>query len=250
MQRLFVPGKLVAILILMGSLLFANSVAAEEDLGFDFMLYGWLPTIETESETGSKSEISRGDILENLDMTAMWAARVHKGKWSLMADFVYFNVSNDDGSSLNSLLKLDEVGLKSWIVTPTIGYTVHQTDQQSVELYAGARYIWIEVDLDLESRPPLPPESRNASDSASNWDAIVGVRGNYQLSDKWYIPYNINVGTGDSDSTWEASGALGYKFSKLDAVVGWRYLTWDFGNDSAVKDLTVNGPYAGAVFHW
>jgi hypothetical protein len=32
--------------------------------------------------------------------------------------------------------------------------------------------------------------------------------------------------------------ATGYVF---DAALGWRYMNWDFGSDTSVKDLTVNG---------
>lgn len=245
-----VPGKRVTVGVLIGSLLFATGVAAEEDWGFDLSAYGWLPIIETESDSGDKSEITRSDIVDNLDMAAMWAARARKGKWSLSSDFIYFDLSNDDDSPSGPLLELDKVGLKAWVVTPTIGYTVHHTDKQSVDLYAGARYIWLEADLTLKSLAPLLPGSRKATDSASKWDAIVGVRGTYRLSDKWYIPYSVDAGTGQSDYTWQANGAFAYKFSKLDAVFGWRYLTWDFGDDSSIKDLTVNGPFAGAIFHW
>jgi len=88
--------KRLAIGLFIATLQFANNVAAEDDWELLLELYGWLPNIEIESETGRKSEITRSDILENLDMAAMAAARVKKGKWALTTDFIYFSVSNND----------------------------------------------------------------------------------------------------------------------------------------------------------
>jgi hypothetical protein len=152
-----------------------------------------------------------------------------------------------------SLATLKKTGLQAWIVTPSIGYTVLRNDKQTIALYAGARYIWIEANATLDINPILPgqpSQSQKESSSDSNWDAIVGVRGRYQLSDKWFIPYSFSGGAGQSDQTWSALTALGYRFSKLDAMVGWRYLGYDLGSDTTIKELTVDGPFAGATFHW
>lgn len=258
MQRVFaVSGKLVTAGILVGSLLFAQGVVAEDDWGLDLEVYGWLPIIEFESETGEKGKITRDDLLDNLDLAGFWAARVHKGKWSLSSDFVYFRISKEEDVPLlpvvPSLAELRKAGMQAWIISPVIGYTIHETDKQSVELYAGGRYLWIGIDATIDINPLLPGQpstSKKESPSDSNWDGIIGVRGHYQLDDKWFIPYSVNAGTGQSDFTWEVRGALGYRFEHLDAVAGWRYLYYDIGSDTLLKTLDVNGPYVGAIFHW
>ena len=247
--ELVTPGRLLALGALFGSLLFANPVAAEEGWGVDLQVYGWLPTLETKS-SGQDNEISRQDVIENLDMALMAAVRARKGKWSLVSDFIYFDLEDDDGQPVFLGTDLGKLEVEAWVITPNIGYTVYADDKQHVDLYAGARYIWLEVNLDFDFSAPLPPGSRKDSDSAKNWDAIVGVRGEYALSDKWYFPYSINGGAGQSDSTWGARAGLGYRFNTFDAFLGWRYLTWDFGNDKSPEDLTVNGPMFGAIFHW
>jgi hypothetical protein len=78
------------------------------------------------------------------------------------------------------LNRLEETGLQAWIITPNVGYTVIESDVQKIELYAGARYFWIEV----------------------------------------------------------------------DATFGWRYLHYDIGSDTALKELNLNGPFAGVIFRW
>lgn len=231
-------------------LLFATASGAEEDWGFDLEAYGWLPIIEFETETGQKDKITREDILSNLDIAAMWNANLHKGKWSLNTDFIYFKVSNDKNlplfSDLPDLAELQDLGLQAWIIRPTIGYRIFENDKHEINVYGGAKYIWIELDLKFD----LPSGRRKDSPAESNWDAVAGIRGNYQLTDKWFIPYSANAGAGDSDFTWEIQTALGYRFDNLDAIVGWRYLDYDLGSDTPLRELTVNGPFIGAIFHW
>jgi len=92
--------------------------------------------------------------------------------------------------------------------------------------------------------------ARNVSDSGSVWDGIVGVRGVNRYSPKWSSIYSLSGGAGDSKYTWQANVSLAYKFDTVSAAVGWQYLTWDFENDAPLQDMTINGPYVGAIFHF
>jgi hypothetical protein len=239
------------------SLLLAVAAVADDNWGADLEIYGWLPNIELQSEDGSTGEITRDDIINNLDITALWKVRVRKGRWSLASDFIYLDISDNTDlpliPKLPELANLSETGLKAWIITPNIGYTILQNDRQKIELYAGARYFWIEVEATIEIDPISPgdpPISARLSPTISSWDGIVGARGLYYLTDKWYIPYSVNVGAGDSDLTWSAQTGFGYKFSKLDAAFGWRYLHYDIGSDTILKELNLNGPFVGVILRW
>ena len=248
---------LMRLCVMAGSMLLAGMAVAEDDWGADLNIYGWLPIIETELEDGTKDEITRDDILKDFDIAALWAARIRKGRWSLASDFVYLDISSKTDvallANLPSLATLREAGFKAWIITPNIGYTILHNDKQKIDLYAGARYFWIDADVTIDINPITPGQpssSRKESPSVSNWDGIVGVRGLYYLPGKWFIPYSVNAGTGDSDFTWSAQAGFGYKYSDLSAVFGWRYLGYDVGSDTIIKELTLNGPFAGVIFHW
>jgi hypothetical protein len=257
MRSFLKSHRLTLASVITGWLLLAGTAAAEDDWGFDLELYGWLPTIEIELEDGTKDEITRHDILDDFDIAALWAMRVRKGPWSLTSDFIYLDISAKKDLSLFSLVPslatLDEAGFKAWIITPNIGYTILDNEKQKIDLYAGARYFRIEFDVTIDIDPILPGDpsfSRKESPTVSNWDGIVGARGLYDLTDKWFIPYSVNAGTGESDFTWQAQAGFGYRFSDLTALFGWRYLTYDVGTDTAIKELTLNGPFAGVIFHW
>ncbi len=43
------------------------------------------------------------------------------------------------------------------------------------------------------------------------------------------------AGTGQSDLTWQVFGGVGYTFSWGSAVAGWRYLDYDFTQQSRIK---------------
>ena len=80
------------------------------------------------------------------------------------------------------------------------------------------------------------------------WDGVIGVKGGVNITPKWYLPYYLDVGTGQSDLTWQALGGIGYRFKWVDLVLAYRHIQWDFNSDSAFKDMSFSGPALGGVF--
>ena len=251
-NALLLTSRLLAIWLLP-----ACFALGKDEWGGDLELYAWLPVVEFEAADGSMSKITQDDLLGDLDLFAKWAGRVHRGRWSIAGDFIYARISDKNDLSVVSLGtdpgRITETSLQSWTVTPNVGYALRRDEQQTIELYLGARYFWIEFDATIKFDPLLPggPHlKRKTSPSLSSWDAIAGIRGLYHLSDHWYSAYSINAGTGDSDFTWSAQSGFGYKFSTVDAIFGWRYMEYDIGDDTLLKRLEINGPFAGVVFRW
>ena len=91
---------------------------------------------------------------------------------------------------------------------------------------------------------------RSKSGDTDFFDGIVGFRGTTELNDRLYLSYYADIGTGQSDMTYQLFAGLNYRFNKWDAVVGYRYMNWDLGNDGFVEDLTVSGPLIGARFRF
>ena len=246
--------RLMWLCTLVGALLAAPNTFAEEDWKVDLQIYGWVPTNDIKLNNGFEYEITGEDILKDIDIFLMTAGRIRKDRWSFAFDLVYGDISDkrfDD--QLLPGVTLDTGGLKTWIVTPNIGYMIVDDEKQKFEVYAGARYFWMEIDAKVEIESIIPGKSPivvERSDRMEHWDAIAGVRGIYYLSDKWYIPYSVNIGAGDSDFTWSAWGGGGYKFDSFDLNFGWRYLTYDVGSDTTIDELDISGPFVGAMFRW
>lgn len=223
---------------------------AASDWEFSAEAYLWAPWIDITTETGGDVEISLEDILKNLDMMFMGALGASKEKWSLVADILYFDIGSNENTDLSPRAEIRSVNLSAWIVTPQVRYTVFETTEHRIDLLGGARYLDIESVTKLDVRLPQLSisERRKGTDSGSNWDGIVGIAGQMNLKDKWYLLGYLDVGTGDSDYTWQAQASVGYRFSKVHAVAGYRYLDYDLGSDEALSDLAVHGPYAGVRF--
>ncbi len=183
------------------------------DWKFGGDIYLWGASIGGETAGGGDLDISFSDLLKNLDMAFMGMFTAQKGKWGLVTDVVYLNVDAENNGQINLPIGPGglpvptdtDVGLKSWIVTPTVRYNLIENDKGSLGLVGGARYLWIDVTLKAKVEGPLETRKRKIEDSGSNWDGIVGVSGQIELADKWYLPYYLDVGTGQSDLTWQAS---------------------------------------------
>ena len=247
-------GRRALGLLVAGLLLATSSFgAAAEETGSDdweFLgeIYLWGPRINATTTAGDKFSIRLDDILENLDMTIMAQAGVRKGDWTVFADGLYMDLEGGDSSSTKILRRsirtsLD-IELFAVAVTGGVGYAVVNDDSNRVDLIAGARYLWLDVDLDFD----IGALKEKASESGSVIDGIVGFRTRTKLADRWDFLFYADIGTGDSDITWQALGAVTYKYKSVDLIMGYRWLTWNFGGGAALDDLTVYGPFAGVKF--
>jgi len=122
-----------------------------------------------------------------------------------------------------------------------------------MEVLAGARYLWLkpELDLDLHVTGPLQSRGKKISDSGDVWDGIIGIRGNVNLDRNWYVPYYVHIGTGDSNFTWQWMAGVGVRVSKVvDVFAGWRYLYWKFDDNKVLDNMYINGPGVGVKFRF
>ena len=128
-----------------------------------------------------------------------------------------------------------------------VTYTVMESEQLNLALLGGLRYLYLKSPIEVNY-------TSLGVDSDDIWDGIVGARGQYNLNDKWYLPFHLDIGAGDSDMTWQAFAGVGYKYENFDLIAGYRYLDYDFdANDpaaGALTDLTMSGPMIGAKFYF
>ena len=245
----------IFVLLGLATLLFiAQPVSAQEALSDDWefsaSIYMWGAGIDGKTAQGDDFDVEFKDILDNLDFTFMGNFGVNKGKWGFLTDVIYMDIKDDDNQSLTQRLTLSEVQIKAWIVTPVVTYSAVQSDRWNLTLQAGARYLYLEPSMEIDG----PLENRKDSDSGDAWNGIVGVSGKVNLKYNLYLPFHFDVGTGDTNLTWQAYGGVGYKFKSFDLVAGYRYLTWDFDDDDTggelFNELTVSGPLFGVTFRF
>ena len=144
-----------AVLAALASLV--TPAVAEDGWEVTLPLYAWLPNYNFELPSGQKGEITQDDIISNVELAMMVQPRIQKGRWSLVTDFIYMDLSNKDRSQVLPFLDLRQVQLKEWVITPTVGYQVYADGESYIDVYGGARYIWIEPNLKFQRQPPLHP---------------------------------------------------------------------------------------------
>ena len=257
----------------------ATDPPTDDSWRFSFMPYLWGAGIKGEAASGSDVDISFDTLLDNLNMAFMGYFEARKSRWSLAADAIYLNVGAGGGGSVavrppGSDFNVDveaDVKLRAWVWTLTGGYNLWQSERGTLDVIAGTRYLEIDVFLnaseqvrklsEIQRAGPLPkrtefttPDGRDATqeigESGEIWDAIIGVRGELTVNDKWYAPYYLDVGTGDSDLTWQIAAGVGYRFNWGDVNLLYRYMDWDFSSGGDLDDLNLSGPMLGARFHF
>jgi hypothetical protein len=218
----------------------------------DLKLYLWGAGIDATTVGGNELSVSIGDIAENLDFAFMGSFGGHKGRWSALADFIYMNVGmqkNTTGNLLGQPANASvAVDLRGRVINFIGGYTAVQTDKLNFDVVFGARYLGLNTDLGFA----IGNQSMSFSGSGDLWDGIIGVKGNVDVSEKWYFSYYLDAGGGDTDFTWQAQAGFGYELPRLDIVFGYRYLDWNFAASDpggrVFDDLTFAGPHAGVKF--
>ena len=249
-SRILVALSLLVNLALPISLM-AQDTAKSDQWQFMIEPYMWLPGINTTASNGIDVSIDIPTALSDLKFAIMGVVGVQKGKWSFMIDTFYADLQDTKDSSVKGIIRTidlqTEVKLKAWIVTPVIGYTLIDYDKSKLDIVAGARYLKPELFVSVNSDRALAHDPE-ISGSNEYWDGIVGLKGEIALYDQLYMPLYLDIGTGDSDHTWQVAGGLGYRFGLCDVVAGYRYMSWDFKDSSFLKDLNLSGPYLGVKF--
>ena len=216
-------------------------------------LYGWGASLGGSTTSGGDVDLDLGKIIDDLDVGAMGLVIASKDKLSFFDDMIYLDLDENDTTTADigpvAVAAKADVELKGFVTTTGVGYRFFESTGTSVDVTGGVRYLWLDADIDVDIDVPAPPITRSVSesDSGSNWDAVVGLRGRTDIHDKWYLTYYGDVGTGDSDLTWQAAAAINYRLKKVNLSLGYRYLEWDFDDYGPFDDLDLSGVFAGAV---
>lgn len=91
-----------------------------------------------------------------------------------------------------------------------------------------------------------------AASAEEDWvDPIVGLRGQWNLNDKWFLAGRGDIGGFGvgSDFAWSLQATVGYNFTpNVSAELGYRYLHTDYTNNSFTYDVALTGIYTSLNF--
>ena len=261
-----------AVLLAASVLLPAPAVSEEADSAWTgrAILYGWLPSVDGETRFGDPDtpdeEVDVSKILESIDTVFMGAISVRMGNWGLISDYIYLDLSDEQAGSAS--LNPGRLGASLDVGYSTklqvTGYTWNLAGFYSLvdeaaynlDIVGGLRYLDLEEELILQGAVGDPPstghgEKVNLKVKDGLLDGVVGLHGNAQVGgSRWYVPYYLDIGTGDSDYTWQALSGIGYAFQSLDFSLTYRHLEWHVGSNRNLQSLSFSGPLLGVGFRW
>ena len=250
---------------------YASAQSLSDEWRFRAFVYLWAPRITgTATFPGgnvANIDVKFHDILDHLKLAGMGSLEAQKGRFGAFTDLVYMNVGGTntrtrdgtiDGIPLPAGVTSNAgMDIKTWIWTLAGSYRLQATPESDFDVLAGARMLTVEPrltwDFNVDVGPFAgPSRTGGRTIKETNWDGIVGAKGRARFgpNTEWFIPYYVDLGTGDSDFTWQINGGIGYAYPWGELVATWRYLHYNFKSDSKVEDLTINGPVFGVAFHW
>lgn len=235
-------------------------------------MYGYFPALggTTQFPSGAGGpdlDVSADTLIDHLKMTFMATLSAKKGKWGFWTDVFYTDVGGSKHGTrdfkipgfplptdVNGNFSLD-VKTTAWTLVGT--YELGKSPDYMIDLLAGTRLFDQRQTLDWTingdiSGIPLPGRSGSKELDISNWDAIVGLKGMAYIGGdrKWFLPYYVDVGGGQSKFTWQFNAGIGYQFGWGSLVASWRYLSYEMKSGEPIQSIDFNGPLIGAVFRF
>jgi hypothetical protein len=236
----------------------AGAAQGPSEWQFNAVGYGWLPSVSGDlwynrPRAGDGLTVDAADILDDLQFTFMFTLEARKGPWLAFTDLIYLDLEGDKSRSVSlpeggSIELFDaDVSLSGWLWTLAGGYNFWRHDGSYADAFAGLRLFSIESDAKLTG---VLGRERKASESDDIWDGIIGVKGRFALADRWFLPYYADIGTGDSDTTWQLAGGVGYTFHWGEVALLYRYLQYDQGDDKLLQGVSFGGPMLAVGFRF
>jgi hypothetical protein len=201
---------------------------------------------------GRKAELDATfvDILEDTDTLVGFQGHleVTRGRWGAYGDVFYVKAKVEDvgpvGLDVTSRLWFIDFGAQVRILDTT----TDRVPGLTLDVYGGARYSLLEVDL---ASPGAPVLNRDV-----DWiDPIVGARVGVHLSEHAFLLFAGDVGGFGvgSDFAWSMTGLFGYRWQAAGlewaVLAGYKALAQDYATGSGVRrfrwDTTMHGPILG-----
>jgi len=194
------------------------------------------------------------EILSNLDMSVMGNIEITNGTYGFYIDGQYTKTSQDE-DVFNERLGLD---ITSTTLSGGVFYRLYEQQLEGTTLYGRQRVFAIEPTAgvrwtELKAKVNIGPYS--AQRKADWTDPFIGARFLYDVSERWNIAAEADIGGFGAGTKLSANGQiyLGYRTLVFDRPtiwrVGYRALYQDYRDDDTREkfryDVTQHGPVLG-----
>jgi hypothetical protein len=191
------------------------------------------------------TEIDFKDALGNLDAAFQVAVEGGRGRWSAFADVTFVKISDATGEdALRLKTKNKQVFLDAGVAFWPGGAG------SPLSIYGGARYTGFDNTYRLQFQGD---DVARRDSSADYFDALLGVRYRFDLSDRWSILTLGDVSFGESEGSWQAQALAAYTVGKrrMNRIMfGYRYRDTEFDDAELTTEYGFHGPLVGFNFRF
>lgn len=235
--------------------------------------YGWLPGISADtrfqlpSNGATVEQKSSNSIFDYISGAFMLDGTIRKGNWGFYGDIDWVKFSDEEGrftsiggQRFGANANLDtRWNTKGGMVTLAGLYTLAHGQQGYIDILFGARYLWLKGNLNWNfsltgnaGRVDIE-DSGHLHNQTHVTDGVVGVRGRWSpfADSNWFFPYYVDIGTGDSDNTYQAMIGVAYGFHWGDIALNYRDVEYKEGsNQKFLKKVELSGPAFSVTWHF
>jgi hypothetical protein len=237
----------VVVMMLLGTVSVADPQNGPDEWQFQIApLYLWAMNIDGTMTLKDRFDQDFGvdfsDAFSNLETAFTVHFEAGKGRWGLMADARFINLSGSQ--DINTPGGTADIDIENLILEGGAGYSF----AENWWVIAGVRYF--KLDSDIGFQLDIAPE---IAVSESWTDLFAGLMWRPKLGERWTFSGRFDVGAGGSDLVWNALAAIDYRLGKWAAVfAGYRHLDYDYeSSDADIKiDMAMSGPVAAFRFFW
>lgn len=221
----------------------AQQGAASEIWSYEVTPYLWAAGLDGDTAADDVgSEIDTGYkffSLDNLDWTLGTAFEAQKGRWTLLADALYVEFSDEFDPPMFASTAAEVSG--GFLETSA---AVSAAKIPGLDVVFGMRYVA------LSSTVQLTPSI--VGDSSKAWlDPLVGVRYEHSFNDRWSVNLRGDIGGFgvSSDLATNVAATFGLRVTQATNLrFGYRVLQMDFADDGFVLDAILQGYTIGVSF--
>jgi len=202
----------------------------------------------------------KDDILENMEAVLTVHFEARKGIWTFFTELQYVDLEPTVEVEIGPIDVKGDISFENTMFELGAAYALSESDSTRWELIGGGRYTDQEVGVDVTIPTPMPPplDEVNIDKKGGDdwWHAFLGARVSHSFNDKWSFIGRTDLGYGGSDNkAINASFQFDYRFRDWgSAFAGYRYLQYDFDNDSSSNgyafDAYQQGPLLGLTIYW
>ncbi len=241
---------LAAMALLAVSLAAVGPVSAQSsDWEYEATIYLFAPESKTAITTPAgriEGTLSFGDALDNLDFAFMGAFAASNGRWSVLVDYMYNDLSFGNATPGPAHSGLN-TSMTTKILNGYVAYRIHESQSAQVDLAGGFR--WFDTSTAMTLLPGLSPQRTAIADA--DWvDPVIGIRARAELSERWQGTAFLDYGGFESgNETWQVLLTVDYALNENWVLRGgYRYISMENVVNGNPFEFSQSGPIFGATY--